>query len=90
MHRLKLIEASCLALCHLVLLGSSEDLNLLEQSISDDLVERIEHFMESAKRRISPEKASVFYEAFQYCNTQPLQGNTLSTSHRETTINLYF
>ena len=72
MHKLDLVESSCLALCHVALLSTGEDLKAISAQVSNDQVERIEHMLVNARKRISPEKAGVFMEAYTYTREKKL------------------
>ena len=82
MHKLELIESSCLALCHMALLSTSNDLKTIAPLVSNDQIERIEHMLINAKKRISPEKASVFMEAYSFIREKKI--------HEEEALGTFF
>ena len=79
MHKLELIESSCLALCHIALLSTADDLKRISRLISNDQIERIQHMLTNAKKRISPEKSSVFMEAFSYVREKKIHKEAFGT-----------
>ena len=62
-HKLGLIDSLCLAISNLVTLGSKDDLLALSRSIQPDEVASLSFHFASSKRRVSPERATLFLEA---------------------------